>query len=161
MVALAFKPETVSKVCSACEERKLKYEFTNRGGKHKHLLRSQCKTCTNDKTRGYQREYWHRARKDKPGVLDGRAEYSRWYKRLVKYGITKEEFVAMVERQEGKCAICGGKQGMELRVDHDHSSGEVRELLCAECNSGIGLFKEDVDIMRKAIKYVQKHGETS
>lgn len=164
MAALAFKPETVSKVCSRCGERKLKYEFAPRGGRQKHLLKSQCRECTkayqrSEGSKQYHREYWHRKRKHVPGALEDRAEYSRWYRRFMKYGITREQYFAMLETQQGKCAICGDKLGDDLRVDHDHSTGAVRELLCNGCNAGVGFFKEDVRVLKEAVKYLEKHSK--
>jgi len=76
-----------------------------------------------------------------------------------KYGLEWEEYVAMLDRQKGKCFLCGsdgsGKDG-KFVVDHDHDTGEVRGLLCWNCNVGLGLFKEDTELLARAIKYVNR-----
>lgn len=78
---------------------------------------------------------------------------------MATYGITIEEFEQMVELQAGKCAICGGplimgvKQGAS--VDHCHTTGEIRGVLCGPCNTGLGLFKEDANILQAAVKYLK------
>lgn len=69
-----------------------------------------------------------------------------------------EEFDAMVEAQQGCCAVCGRLMD-RISVDHSHATGEVRELLCATCNSGIGMFNDDPEVMHKAIAYLKKHQE--
>jgi len=77
------------------------------------------------------------------------------------YGISIEEYFSMYERQNHKCAICdkefelGGKMG--LAVDHCHSSGKIRELLCAHCNQALGKMNDDIEILKKAIDYLMKH----
>jgi hypothetical protein len=72
-----------------------------------------------------------------------------------RYNLSVEDYIHMYEHQEGKCAICDLKpQQKDFYIDHDHSTGKVRALLCKHCNSGIGLLKECPRIMRNAIKYV-------
>lgn len=62
--------------------------------------------------------------------------------------------------QDGKCAICGkGPGGMSntkkrLVVDHNHKTGKIRGLLCGSCNIGLGHFKDNVEILKSAIKYL-------
>ena len=74
------------------------------------------------------------------------------------YGITLEKFNEMNAKQKGLCAICGKlcKTGKRLCVDHDHETGEVRGLLCQECNCGLGLLKDNVSILEKCIKYLTR-----
>jgi len=82
---------------------------------------------------------------------------------LKKYGITIAQYEAMLAKQNGVCAICGkppagGKtSSSSLHVDHDHKTGENRGLLCNNCNTGIGKFFDDVELFRKAIKYLEPH----
>jgi hypothetical protein len=62
--------------------------------------------------------------------------------------------------QKGCCAICGVHQnersdGKDLAVDHDHETGEVRGLLCTNCNTGIGQLQEDPEVLLKAIEYLK------
>ena len=77
--------------------------------------------------------------------------------RLRKYNISKEEYDSLLVGQEGKCKICDRHYSefrKRLAVDHDHDTGEFRGLLCAACNTGIGLLKESVEILRAAEKYL-------
>jgi DNA-directed RNA polymerase subunit RPC12/RpoP len=63
--------------------------------------------------------------------------------------------------QNYKCAICGidaNELPRELGVDHSHETHEVRGLLCSHCNIGLGNFRDDVELMRKAIEYLGKYG---
>lgn len=73
------------------------------------------------------------------------------------YGITPEDFQAMLEKQGGVCAICAEPPPADtlLHVDHDHDTGAVRGLLCRGCNSGIGFFKDSERAMLKAIEYIR------
>lgn len=63
----------------------------------------------------------------------------------------------MTSAQENACAICKGTTST-LCIDHDHSSGVVRGLLCSNCNTGIGLFKDDPTRLSNAIAYLEKGG---
>ena len=75
-----------------------------------------------------------------------------------KYGIEPEDYLAMVARQNGKCAICRRESprssSRRLFVDHCHSTGRVRGLLCSPCNSAIGLLREDAKLFYNAVRYL-------
>ena len=74
------------------------------------------------------------------------------------YGITQEEYEAMHATQNGVCALCGRPSFRgRLAVDHCHSTGAVRELLCNACNTGLGLFQDSPELLAKAIEYLKKH----
>jgi hypothetical protein len=67
----------------------------------------------------------------------------------------------MLIAQKGCCAICGidkptGKWKI-FAVDHNHKTGQVRELLCNECNRGIGYLKDSAELLQKAVDYILKH----
>jgi hypothetical protein len=89
-----------------------------------------------------------KASKDKVGG-------SRTYHLKRRYGITAEEVDEMLEAQGGLCAICRTEPA--AHVDHDHDTGEVRELLCFNCNGGLGQFKDDPEVLRAAADYVERH----
>ena len=72
------------------------------------------------------------------------------------YGMTESEYETLVQRQHGRCAICGDQPG-RLVVDHDHESGCVRGLLCDACNRGIGQFHDNPAICRLAAAYAMQH----
>lgn len=81
---------------------------------------------------------------------------------LKKYGLTIEQYDALVVAQNGVCAICGGTTAIDkwnsglknLQVDHCHDTGTVRGLLCFHCNTGLGHFRDNSDLLRKAIDYL-------
>lgn len=67
------------------------------------------------------------------------------------------------EKQNGLCGICGELETafmktkvMYLAVDHDHNTGEIRGLLCNNCNNGLGRFNDDVKLLQNAIAYIEK-----
>jgi Recombination endonuclease VII len=89
---------------------------------------------------------------------------------LRRFGITLDEYNAMLARQGGVCAICGEpptsprnrRKGAQrtfkarLVVDHDHATGKVRGLLCGTCNTGIGSLKDDAATVRAALDYLER-----
>jgi len=79
---------------------------------------------------------------------------------LKRYGITLEQYNAMLESQGGKCAICEYSDDIGSTmfpvVDHCHAIGEVRGLLCMNCNQGLGKFMDSIQFLQAAIKYLRK-----
>lgn len=75
-----------------------------------------------------------------------------------KYGLSAEQYYEMYLNQDGKCAICGAELPDEnyLHVDHDKKTGEVRGLLCRDCNWGLGNFKDNPKNLQKAIEYLER-----
>lgn len=96
-----------------------------------------------------QRKDYYRANRE--------AYRDKWLRRT--WGISLAEFTALLDGQDGRCAICGtknpGKKG--FAIDHDHSTGRIRGVLCRGCNTGIGLLGESVDTMISAIEYIKRH----
>jgi hypothetical protein len=77
-----------------------------------------------------------------------------------KYGITLSDYDKMLEKQNGQCAICGTRKVPNCGrfvVDHDHSSGKIRGLLCSNCNTGLGLLGDDPQTLESALTYLRKH----
>jgi hypothetical protein len=77
-----------------------------------------------------------------------------WYKREKLYGLSKDNFFNMLELQNSECAICKNKIDESCHVDHCHDTGSVRGLLCGNCNVAIGFFKDDIQILNNAMKYL-------
>ncbi|NUP32315.1 MAG: recombinase [Streptomycetaceae bacterium] len=78
---------------------------------------------------------------------------SRHYHLKRRYGLGADEVDAMIKAQFGICPIC--LKPRPEHVDHDHSSGEVRGVLCFNCNSGLGQFKDRPDLLRRAAAYLE------
>jgi hypothetical protein len=76
------------------------------------------------------------------------------------FGITLEDFEALLVAQGGGCAICGraAPEGTSLHVDHDHETGVVRGLLCFTCNGALGMFTENEEYLARATDYVSSGG---
>ena len=77
--------------------------------------------------------------------------------RVEKYGITFEEFSTLLDAQEGKCAICVEEFEGEPMVDHDHVTRRVRGLLCKNCNTGLGMFRDSQLLLRSAAAYIGRN----
>ena len=69
------------------------------------------------------------------------------------YGMSMAAFSALLRGQENRCAICRALDG-DWVVDHDHTSGAVRGVLCRQCNIALGGFKDSVAALTQAIKYL-------
>jgi hypothetical protein len=136
--------------CSKCLQYKPPTEFAKNKNR-KNGLQSRCNSCrhdynTSDEVRRHNRDKMLRR----------------------KFGITLKQFEAMLEAQDGKCAICKqtelslSNQRLEktLAVDHDHQTGKNRKLLCQRCNIGIGHL-DTIELLQAAIEYLQEHNETA
>ncbi len=133
------------KVCTICKIEKSYSEFYTK--KKTGLPKSECKICTIVSSQN-----WKKNNKEK-------YEENKLKSRLNKYGLTLEEYDTLVEKQKGLCAICGRKESIpnkSLSVDHCHNTGKPRELLCNKCNTGLGMFKDDIKIVENAIKYLER-----
>lgn len=133
------------KRCPECGETKVKALFY-RSKSHKDGCSSYCKRCQNLRSTSYARE-----NKDKIPTTG--------YTLKRRYGITSDDYVQMLRKQEGRCAICqsdGCSTGRNLAVDHCHTTGKIRGLLCSNCNVGLGKFKDSINIINKAIEYLER-----
>lgn len=79
----------------------------------------------------------------------------------ITYGITPEQYDVMLTKQNGRCAICstkkpGGRTKMFF-IDHCHSTGSIRGLLCMRCNTGLGLFLDSPKFLANAISYLKEN----
>lgn len=101
---------------------------------------------------GYSKEYQRKNReRDK-------VRRKNWHL-LNTFGITYEDYNKKFEEQKGCCAICGTHQtelSDALCVDHNHDSGEIRDLLCHPCNLAVGNLNEDIERANKLTNYLRK-----
>ena len=116
------------------------------------------------------RQYWCKACKQATQRANYTTENGRRAYYKVQYGITPEDFDRMLEAQDGKCAICGREDSTSkidpskaqhksvhrLHIDHDHTTGEIRALLCGTCNRGIGSFHENPELLEAAARYLRR-----
>jgi len=82
------------------------------------------------------------------------------------YGISREEYNAKLDAQNGLCSICGNPETAvlngrpkEMHVDHDHTTGKIRDLLCGMCNGMLGLARDNRDTLIKAARYLDRHSD--
>ncbi|WP_197023534.1 endonuclease VII domain-containing protein [Rhodococcus sp. UNC363MFTsu5.1] len=83
------------------------------------------------------------------------AEAKRRQRVRLKYGLSGDEYDQMVKDQDSQCAICGVEAA--LVVDHDHSSGSVRQLLCSHCNTALGFLRDNPESADRAAEYLRRH----
>lgn len=105
-------------------------------------------------TAAYQRDY--RARRKAEGRAVTHKTETAAYWRARRYGLTEDQYQAMLVAQSNGCAICRTSfaGGVKVCVDHCHDSSVVRGLLCNDCNMALGRFKDDPDNLRRALAYL-------
>jgi hypothetical protein len=86
-----------------------------------------------------------------PSAIE-RAGGTRQHHLWRRYGLTLEDVAELLRLQGGVCAVCLSRD--PDHVDHDHQTGRVRGLLCFSCNGGLGQFKDDAVILRRAAEYL-------
>ena len=126
--------------------------------------RYRCSKCRGWKTP----DQFNKNRKQKSGLNYMCRPCSRVHVRKhnlpAKYGITAARFAEMLLAQGGKCACCGremlleGKRTRLVCVDHNHDTGEIRDLLCGRCNLAAGNVKDSSELAEKLRKYLAKWG---
>ena len=83
-------------------------------------------------------------------------EYYKTCHRRKAYNLEPHEYDKLMQDSNNLCMICKSPPGHKsLHIDHDHKTGKVRGLLCHGCNTAIGLMKDDVNILTKAIQYLK------
>ena len=105
----------------------------------------------------YRDRYIERAREKRASATEKPFDYLKR-----DYGLTKESYLEMLKSQNGVCAICcNPEKKRRLAVDHCHNTGKIRGLLCTRCNTSIGRFNDDVELLQKAIDYLKTHDNTN
>lgn len=144
----------MTKLCTNCKTDKSVSDFyiktsrKNEGYNYNDpcLYASECKSC--------QIKRQAEVRKNNKDLFKSRDLFQS-------FGIRFEEYKSIYDFQNGCCAVCerhSSEFSRALDVDHNHTTGEIRGLLCNLCNTGIGKFKDNVDLLEKCIKYLKKSG---
>lgn len=134
---------TPTRTCRTCNQEKPWDDFrlvTRKSGEQWRM--GICRPCNRTQKRNQYLSKWRGSKKS--GAIR----------------ITKELYEQMLSRQEGGCAICGrteGEEGRFLAIDHDHTTGRLRGLLCFACNVAIGHLGDDPDTLQKAVSYLQNN----
>lgn len=137
------------KTCTKCKQELPLERFGLRSGGRTYY--SWCKTCNSQGANA-----WTKAdRKANPGKYAARDKKEA----LAKYGLTVDQFVAMWDAQGGVCLTCpktltGGPGGHA--IDHCHTTGKVRGLLCSPCNKALGMVYDNPDTLRRLADYLEQ-----
>lgn len=86
---------------------------------------------------------------------DERRSYNMWGD----HKLLREDYEALLNKQKGACAICREAFASKPQIDHDHSTGAVRGLLCTKCNTALGKFKDSRAVLSNAIEYLKEYGK--
>ena len=118
----------------------------NKSKSKKFGVHNQCRECA---------KLW----KPSPEALKISRQKTREWNRLKSSGFTQKEYEAKLKEQNYKCAICGTTDSgpMDFHADHDHKTGQKRGVLCHKCNTGLGLLKDNVEILCAAIEYLNNY----
>lgn len=125
-------------LCVVCREWLPREKFDDDWRRHRRK-KQWCKSCGDQRGRA---------------AIDRLNVGARRYHLLTKYGIDAHEVEELVADQAGLCAIC--RSGPAVQVDHNHETRFVRGVLCGGCNAGLGQLKEDPEIIRRAIVYLNR-----
>lgn len=114
--------------------------------------------------REYMRKYRLKRYHEDPEFRAKALERARNNKRKAKFGIGNAEVAELLDGQDGVCMICmsplvlyaATERHKAAHVDHDHKSGQIRGILCNNCNNGLGRFKDDPDLLRAAVWYLTR-----
>ena len=123
-----------------------------------------------------RRRYQRRYQKDNPDKVrliaktwrDNNKKHRGMRRRLEQYGVTEEQFALLWAVHKGRCAICSiklikvlGRRGLAngACLDHNHTNGRIRGLLCMRCNKGLGCFKDSVQALKAAAAYLISDGK--
>lgn len=145
-----------SKRCGTCGKTKSLADF-NRYEKNKVDGRQpRCRECQQKSNVAWREKNRERSRARAREWNRANPEAAAEHHYKARYGITWAQYDAMFTQQGGLCAICRREcpSGNRLAVDHDHSTGQVRALLCTPCNQGLGRFHDDMGLMERAIQYL-------
>jgi protein-arginine kinase activator protein McsA len=131
------------KTCTSCKQEKPLTEFYVRSAS-KDGRTYICRPCSQAKTKAHYAAHPE--------------QWRNWQLRK-EFGISLVEYKAILESQGGTCAICATppRRAYALHVDHCHTTGKVRALLCESCNNGLGRFKDSIPTLLAAVEYLKRY----
>lgn len=150
--------------CRLCNKLKPQSEFVCRLRDGRPRYERTCKTCQAEVSKKFRRdnpEKWKAAWtacSERLGAKGRALRFRQWVLRS-QYGMELADYDTMLTKQGGGCAICKKpveRSGRSLGVDHDHVTNFVRGILCIDCNTGIGKFKDDPALLQQAITYLEQ-----
>lgn len=149
-----------AKTCTACGVEKPLEDFgRQRAGRLGR--RAWCKPCASaDNQKHYRRNRDERLAKAKARLAQDPERFRalrRDQKLRRNYGLTQQERDALAAAQGGRCAICS--EVRPLKVDHCHATGRVRALLCGPCNTSLGAFRDQPELLERAAAYLRTHAQ--
>lgn len=129
-----------NKVCTKClGSFPAASEYFYRSKTGKEGLHSQCKQCMRQSRKEYKNSVQGKETRKKYRESPRSKNLRRGYGYKDRYNITIEMYEDMLQKQDGKCAICGNLPAhRKLVIDHNHETGQVRKLLCIRCNTALG-----------------------
>ena len=157
--------EVLKKVCSLCNENK-PLECFYPAKRYLYNRESRCIPCLKEyKKRFKKTEEAKQKARERAKIY--RSENSEKFKLSVKFAsykklglnLTHKDYYSILEKQNNKCAICGSSpEGFKksLCLDHCHQTLKIRGFLCDNCNAGLGKFKDNIEFLENAIKYLKK-----
>lgn len=144
------------KQCKTCGETKPKSEFYKNKSR-KDGLQSQCKSCKKLIARKWAKANPQKVKASQQAYIKANPDIPRGGQYRRKYGITIADYDQMLEDQGGVCKICGtdtpGARG-RFHIDHCHTTGNVRGLLCNNCNHLLGNAQDNPKTLANAIAYL-------
>lgn len=153
------------KKCASCELEKEETLFHRKKGT-RDGLHNYCKECTAQKNKEWvvnnkerhkaSCSSWYKNNKDK-----AKQRSTEWHY-MTYYGISYSDFRSLAQDQDNKCKLCGielsfsnHKKQNGAVLDHCHTTGKIRGVLCSGCNKGLGHFKDNIELFNKAILYLK------
>jgi hypothetical protein len=146
------------KRCKACEKLKCIDNFY-RDRRFKNTSTSECKICYGKRVKEYKEAHKDQVNATAAWYVKETEQRRRRHHLKKVYGLTESQYSDMRDRQQGVCAICGIVSQKPLHIDHDHSTGKVRALLCTKCNSMLGYARDSVEMLKKGIEYLEFYSE--
>lgn len=133
-------PKTTQPICPRCSTRpQLSWD-------------SYCRTCRNEYRRAHYRKN-HEANKRQVRV-------EAWKRQGI--DLTWDEYETLLDQQDGRCAICNQPPDKQaLHVDHCHTTGKIRALLCRTCNVALGAAQDSPELLRSMADYLETHSLTT